>query len=102
MYYTTTTLDGFIADPADSLDWLLVQDVDRDGPLHYDTFIAGGGALAMSATTYEWIRARVAVGRDKWGLHRAHLGVHPPNLPTIKGADVRFVAGRPPLRIPSW
>ena len=25
-YYTATTLDGFIADPEDSLDWLFTRD----------------------------------------------------------------------------
>jgi dihydrofolate reductase len=93
VYYTATTLDGFIADPADSLDWLLVQDIDPDGPLHYDSFIAGVGALAMGATTYEWIRARVADGRDKWGYTVPTWVFTHRDLPAIEGADVRFVAG---------
>jgi dihydrofolate reductase len=54
-YYTATTLDGFIADPDDSLEWLLTRRQDRDGPLNYDAFFAGVGALAMGSTTYEWI-----------------------------------------------
>ena len=39
-YYTATTLDGFLADEHDSLDWLFVQDQDEKGPLNYDEFIA--------------------------------------------------------------
>jgi dihydrofolate reductase len=54
-YYTATTLDGFIADTNHSLEWLFKRRQDRDGPLNYDAFIAGVGALAMGATTYEWI-----------------------------------------------
>ena len=54
-YYTATTLDGFIADTNHSLDWLFERRQDRDGPLSYHAFIAGVGALAMGATTYEWI-----------------------------------------------
>jgi dihydrofolate reductase len=54
-YYTATTLDGFIADTNHSLDWLFSRQQDREGPLSYDSFIAGVGALAMGANTYEWL-----------------------------------------------
>src|SRR5204863_8432147 len=54
-YYTATTLDGFIADEQHSLQWLFTRGQDRAGPLNYDDFIAGVGALAMGSTTYEWI-----------------------------------------------
>jgi dihydrofolate reductase len=54
-YYTATTLDGFIADPNHSLEWLFTRKQDRDGPLSYAAFMAGVGALAMGSTTYEWV-----------------------------------------------
>jgi dihydrofolate reductase len=54
-YYAATTLDGFIADRDDSLDWLFTRDQDRDGPLNYADFVSKVGALAMGSTTYEWI-----------------------------------------------
>jgi dihydrofolate reductase len=54
-YYTATSLDGFIADPDNSLDWLFTRAREPDGPLNYDAFIAEVGALAMGSTTYEWI-----------------------------------------------
>ena len=44
-YYTATTLDGFLADPDDSLAWLLRQQIDDDGPFNYRQFIAGIGAI---------------------------------------------------------
>ena len=34
-YYTATSLDGFIADPDQSLEWLFARRQDRDGPLNY-------------------------------------------------------------------
>lgn len=55
MYYTATTLDGFIADPSDSLDWLLRQPQDDRVPNHYEEFFADVGALVMGSTTYEWV-----------------------------------------------
>jgi dihydrofolate reductase len=54
-YYTATTLDGFIADPHNSLDWLFTRKQALDGALNYGEFIAATGAMAMGSTTYEWI-----------------------------------------------
>ncbi|WP_166134003.1 dihydrofolate reductase family protein [Nocardioides ochotonae] len=65
-YYTATTLDGFLADEHDSLDWLLSQDIDERGAMNYDDFYAGIGALAIGATTYEWGRRHFASTGEKW------------------------------------
>jgi dihydrofolate reductase len=54
-YYTASSLDGFIADPDNSLDWLLTRDIDPQGPQHYERFIEDVGALCMGATTYQWL-----------------------------------------------
>lgn len=60
-YYTATSLDGFIADPEDSLAWLFAQGGEAAGeatasnPLGYDPFIAEIGAVVMGSTTYEWV-----------------------------------------------
>ncbi len=63
-YYTATTLDGFIADPDNSLEWLFTRQQDREGPLNYNGFFAGVGALAMGSTTYEWILDHEFSGKD--------------------------------------
>lgn len=55
VYYTATTLDGFIATPEHSLDWLLTRQADGDGPMGYDSFIPEIGAVAMGASTYRWL-----------------------------------------------
>jgi dihydrofolate reductase len=69
-YYTATTLDGFIADPDNSLDWLFTRKRDEDGLLNYGEFIAGVGAMAMGSTTYEWILDHEFADKDpadwKW------------------------------------
>ena len=66
VFYTATTLDGYIADENDSLEWLFVQDQDEKGPLNYDTFIAGVGAIVMGRTTYEWVVAHNRRTGEKW------------------------------------
>jgi dihydrofolate reductase len=65
-FYTATTLDGFIADEHDSLEWLLKQDVSDEGPLSYAEFIKGVGAMAMGATTYQWLIDHLAATGEKW------------------------------------
>lgn len=55
VYFTAATLDGFVVDEADSLDWLLTRDVDPNGPFGYQAFIGQVGALAMGSATYDWI-----------------------------------------------
>ncbi|GAA2146751.1 dihydrofolate reductase family protein [Nocardioides koreensis] len=92
-YYTASTLDGFIADEHDSLDWLFVQHIDEDGPMSYGAFIETIGALAMGATTYEWVRAHLARTGEGWSYQQPTWVFTHRELPTIEGADVRFTAG---------
>jgi dihydrofolate reductase len=54
-YYTATTLDGYIADPNHSLEWLFTRDREPGGPLNYEDFIVDVGAIAMGSSTYDWI-----------------------------------------------
>jgi dihydrofolate reductase len=55
IYYTASSLDGFIVDDHNSLEWLTHRDVDPGGPFGYDGFSRSVGALVMGATTYEWV-----------------------------------------------
>jgi dihydrofolate reductase len=88
VYYTATTLDGFVADEAQTLDWLLSRESDPEGPLGYTPFIAGVGALAMGATTYRWVRAH----DDGWPYEQpCWVFTHSPGQ-APEGADVRFTA----------
>jgi dihydrofolate reductase len=96
-YYTATTLDGFIADPHDSLDWLFTRARDEHGPLDYRDFAAGVGAIVMGSTTYEWILDHEFAGRDPsdwvWPYDVPSWVFTTRELPVVPNADVRFVAG---------
>jgi len=95
-YYTATTLDGFIADKDNSLDWLFA--VDSPGRDKFAPFFAGVGAFAMGATTYEWILAHEQVldEPEKWRAWYADIPAwvftHR-ELPTVPGAPITFVQG---------
>src|SRR3954470_4401223 len=66
LYYTATSLDGFIADENDSLTWLFEQQTEEDGPAGYAEFMAGIGAMAMGSTTYVWLREHLAKTGEAW------------------------------------
>lgn len=92
-YYTAMTLDGFIADPDDSLDWLFRQDQDHGGPLNYDDFIRDIGALVMGATTYQWILDHSEHTGESWAYAMPAWVVTHRDLPVPEGGDVRFASG---------
>jgi len=57
IYFTASSLDGFIVDDRGSLDWLTSRSIDVNGPFGYKAFETGVGALVMGAATYEWLLA---------------------------------------------
>jgi dihydrofolate reductase len=96
-YFTACTLDGFIADENNSLDWLF--EVPHGADDHYwDKWFPGVGGLVMGATTYEWMLERygLADSTERW---REFYGDRPGwvfthrNLPLILGVDVTLVEG---------
>ncbi|MGN2641804.1 dihydrofolate reductase family protein [Nocardia takedensis] len=93
-YYTATTLDGFIADPDNSLDWLFAVDNDGATDTDFQRFFGTVGALCMGATTYEWVREHQdeANWAEAYGDTPAWVFTHR-DLPAIPGANLRFVAG---------
>ena len=96
-YYTATTLDGFIADPNNSLDWLFTRNRDKDGPGNYDEFIADVGALAMGSTTYEWILDHEfkdkAPSEWKWPYEIPSWVFTHRELAVVPDASIEFVSG---------
>jgi dihydrofolate reductase len=95
-YYTATTLDGFIADPDDSLDWLFTRRREPDGPLNYGEFIAVVGALAMGSTSYEWIVDHEFAGKDpadwEWPYDVPCWVFTHRQLPVVPDAQIQFTS----------
>jgi dihydrofolate reductase len=94
-YYTASSLDGFIADPHDSLDWLFpLGDVAETS---YPAFIREVGALAMGSATYEWMLRHVvgATPPQPWPYQQPTWVFTSRTLPMVPGADnlIRFVRG---------
>lgn len=93
-YYTAATLDGYLADTNNSLDWLFEVDDDGQTEPAVAEYIHGVGALAMGATTYEWIIANQTPQdwTNSYGDRPCWVFTHR-QLPVIPGANVRFVSG---------
>lgn len=94
-YYTATSLDGFIATEDDSLDWLFpLGELSDTG---YPAFISGVGALAMGSATYEWILRHAdkvaAQTGSSWPYTQPAWIFTSRVLPSIEGANTRFVQG---------
>lgn len=65
-YYTASTLDGFLADENDSLDWLLSQPIDQAGPQNITELMKRTGAIVMGYTTYRWVVDHIAETGEPW------------------------------------
>lgn len=55
IYYTAVSVDGFIADPQGSLDWLDGLQNDPDGLLGWTAFDASVGSFVMGRATFDWL-----------------------------------------------
>lgn len=94
-YYTAATLDGFIADPNHSLDWLF--QFGEQGTEDFPDFLGKVGAVAMGSSTYEWmLRHLIAAGADHpqpWPYTQPAWVFTTRTLQPVPGADIRFVRG---------
>jgi dihydrofolate reductase len=94
-YYTASSLDGFLADPQNSLDWLF-QFGDAE-ETDYKEFIQNVGAIAMGSTTYEWILKNQIFADPEnpqaWYYEQPTWVFSSRTLPLIEGADIRVVSG---------
>ena len=104
VYYCASSLDGYIAEADDSLEWLLgyegtfEHEAAEPGPMSesggYEAFYEGVRALVAGSATYEWILDYLGVagggqwpyrGKPCWVLSSREL-----RLPEGEGVDVRI------------
>jgi len=97
-YYTATSIDGFIADADNSLEWLFEAASNGIADDRFGRFFADVGAMAMGATTYEWVLAHEGLLDDP-GKWRAFYGDTPcwvfthRDLAPVPAAALSFVRG---------
>ena len=95
LYYTSSSLDGFLATEDDSLDWLFpLGDINDTS---YPAFIEGVGTIAMGSSTYEWIlrNAKTIVEQtgSAWPYTQPTWVFTSRHLPKPDGANVTFANG---------
>lgn len=95
-YYTASSLNGFIADEHNSLDWLF-QFGEGEGT-DLEEFMSEVGAIAMGSTTYEWMldylgKPSPSGERPAWPYPQPVWVFTTRTLPAVPGADIRFVKG---------
>ena len=94
-YYTACTLDGFIATDDHSLEWLFALGDPAENS--YASFIQGVGALAMGASTYEWLLRHAiqpSAGEPQpWPYEQPAWVFSHRELPAVPGAALHFVRG---------
>lgn len=94
-YYTAATLDGFVASPEHSLDWLF--QFGEFEVTSYAPFIAEVGALAMGSSTYEWLLTHHikldSAQPGAWPYEQPTWVFTSRQLPLIPGANIQFVRG---------
>jgi dihydrofolate reductase len=96
-YYCAASVDGYIAESDDTIDWLTGYrgsfdhpDAEPGGRQNYEAFYEGVGALVMGSTTYEWVIGEldewVYKGKPCWVLSSREL-----RRPPGDDVDVRIV-----------
>ena len=89
-YYVAASIDGFIADRDNRLDWLMQFGFD-DFTADYEEFLAEVGVVVMGSRTYEFVLGEDATtwaypDQVTWVLTRREL-------PLVPGGDIRMSRG---------
>jgi dihydrofolate reductase len=102
VYYAAASLDGYIADRDDNLDWLTGYEARPLGPDvapvegGYDEFYDEIGALVMGSVTYEWVLDHLGkleqlsewpyAGKPTWVLSSRELAAAADDVRIVKAA----------------
>ena len=99
VYATAVSLDGFLADVDDSLDWLFAVDGGEESLAGLGEFIAGVRVMVEGSTTYRWVLEHEGLleAPEKWqgfyGDRVTYVFTSRTDLPLVPGADIRVVSG---------
>jgi dihydrofolate reductase len=103
-YLVAASIDGYIADPGSSLEWLFQAEAGATTVAkeareeRFADFFGQTGAMAMGATTYEWVLDHEHL-LDQPGKWQDYYGDVPcwvfthRQLPVVAGARLSFVGG---------
>lgn len=97
IFYTASTVNGFLADPEDSLEWLLTIP-QEEATADIAAFTESIGVLVEGSSTYEWVleheglRAHPERWQQFYGNRPTFVFTHR-DLDPVPGADIRFVQG---------
>ncbi|KAF2419103.1 dihydrofolate reductase family protein [Microbacterium sp. B35-30] len=98
IFYTATTLNGFLADDHDSLEWLFAAPGGEGGDDDFQRFLSGIGVLVQGSSTYRWVLEHedLVAHPEKWP---SYYGERPTwvfssrEQPVVPGVDIRFASG---------
>ncbi len=99
VFATAVSLDGFLADPDDSLDWLFAVDGGDESLAGLGEFVAGVRVMVEGSTTYRWVleHEHLLTSPEKWqefyGDKVTYVFTSRTDLPLVPGADIRVVSG---------
>jgi dihydrofolate reductase len=99
VFATATSLDGFLADADNSLDWLFEVEGGEESMAALESFVDGVGVMVEGSTTYLWVleHEKLLETPGKWqefyGDKPTFVFSSRDDLPLVPGADIRVVSG---------
>ena len=99
VFATATSLDGFLADADNSLEWLFAVEGGEASMTALDAFVDGVGVMVEGSTTYRWVLEHEGLldAPEKWqqfyGAKPTFVFSSRDDLPLVPGADIRVVSG---------